>query len=381
MQPIVIIGTGLAGYNLAKEIRKLDKEIPLHLITADGGESYSKPMLSNALAKGKSPSQLVLSTAEQMAAQLAATIYTHTRVESIDPQSKTISTTSGEVNYSKLVLAAGASQIEPPLQGDAVDAVYSVNDLDDYAKFREALDKANHIGVIGPGLIGCEFANDLVAANKQVTVVGPSATPLDRLLPPDVGGLLMRKLEKAGVSWRLGVTATEVNKANGGFQMTLSDASQLQVDLVLSAVGLRPNLELARNTGMAVKRGIVVDRMLQTSLPDIYALGDCIELQGMVLPFVLPLMNSARTLAKTLTGNPTEISYPAMPVVVKTPAHPVVVSPPAADSDGEWQIELEDSGARALYRAKDGSLLGFVLTGDKVAEKAALSKELPAVLP
>jgi rubredoxin-NAD+ reductase len=222
---------------------------------------------------------------------------------------------------------------------------------------------------------------DLIAANKQVIVVGPSATPLDRLLPPDVGGLLMRELEKAGVTWRLGVTATEVNKANGGFHIILSDASQLQVDLVLSAVGLRPNLELARNTGMAVNRGIVVDRMLQTSLPDIYALGDCIELQGMVLPFVLPLMNSARTLAKTLTGNPTEISYPAMPVVVKTPAHPVVVSPPAADSDGEWQIELEESGARALYRAKDGSLLGFVLTGDKVVEKPALSKELPAVLP
>ncbi|WP_455366966.1 FAD-dependent oxidoreductase [Kaarinaea lacus] len=381
MQPIIIIGTGLAGYNLAKEIRKLDKNIPLHLITADGGESYSKPMLSNALAKGKSPAQLVLSTAEQMAAQLPATIYTRTRVESIDPQSRTINTTSGELQYSKLVLAVGASQVEPPLNGDAVDAVYSVNDLDDYAKFREALAAAETIGIIGPGLIGCEFANDLVAANKQVIVIGPAATPLDRLLPPQVGELLMRELEKAGVNWRLGVTATEVNKTNSGFQMILSDGSQLEVDLVLSAVGLQPNLELAKNTGMEVKRGIVVDRTLQTSFPDIYALGDCIELHGLVLPFVLPLMNSARTLAKTLTGNPTDISYPAMPVIVKTPAHPVVVSPPAVDSKGDWQIDLEDSGARALYRAKDGSLLGFVLTGDKVAEKPALSKELPAVLP
>ena len=381
MQPIIIIGTGLAGYNLAKEIRKLDKNIPLHLITADGGESYSKPMLSNALAKGKSPAQLVLSTAEQMAAQLPATIYTRTRVESIDPQSRTINTTSGELQYSKLVLAVGASQVEPPLHGDAVDAVYSVNDLDDYAKFREALAAAETIGIIGPGLIGCEFANDLVAANKQVIVIGPAATPLDRLLPPQVGELLMRELEKAGVNWRLGVTATEVNKTNSGFQMTLSDGSQLEVDLVLSAVGLQPNLELAKNTGMEVKRGIVVDRTLQTSFPDIYALGDCIEIHGLVLPFVLPLMNSARTLAKTLTGNPTDISYPAMPVIVKTPAHPVVVSPPAVDSEGDWQIDLEDSGARALYRAKDGSLLGFVLTGDKVAEKPALSKELPAVLP
>ncbi|WP_455207907.1 FAD-dependent oxidoreductase [Kaarinaea lacus] len=381
MNPIVIIGSGLAGYNLAKEIRKLDKDMPLHLITADGGESYSKPMLSNALAKGKSASQLVLSSAEKMAAQLAATIYTHTRVESIDAQSKLLVTTSGKVNYSKLVLAVGASQIDPLLKGDAVSDVFSVNDLDDYEKFLQALEAVQNVGIIGPGLIGCEFANDLVAVNKQVTVIGPSATPLDRLLPPAVGGLLMRELGKAGVKWRLGVKATEVNKVDGRYQITLSDASQLEVDLVLSAVGLQPNVELARNAGMLVNRGIVVNRTLQTSLPDIYALGDCIEIEGLVLPFVLPLMNAARTLARTLTGNTTELSYPAMPVVVKTPAHPVVVSPPAQDTEGEWDINLQDSGARALYRSKDGSLLGFVLTGDKVAEKPVLTRELPGVLP
>ena len=381
MQPIVIVGTGLAGYNLAKEIRKRDKDIPLHLITADGGESYSKPMLSNALAKGKSASQLVLSSAEQMAAQLPATIYTRTRVESIDPQSRLLKTTSGEIHYSKLVLAIGASQIEPPLKGNAVDAVYSVNDLDDYASFRQALEAAQHIGIIGPGLIGCEFANDLVSVNKQVTVIGPAKTPLDRLLPPAVGELLLGELEKAGVSWRLGVTATEVNKSGEQYSIVLSDGSQLEVDLVLSAVGLRPNLELARTSGIKVNRGIIVNRELQTSIENIFALGDCIELEGLVLPFILPLMNSARTLAKTLTGEPTNISYPAMPVIVKTPTHPIVVSPPAQGVDGEWQIEVEESGARALYRTKDGALQGFVLTGDKTDEKPALSKELPPVLP
>lgn len=380
MNPIVIIGTGLAGYNLAKEIRKRNKDIPLHLITADGGESYSKPMLSNALAKGKSASHLVLSTAEQMAAQLPATILTRTRVESIDPQSELLRTTSGEFHFSKLVLAIGASQIEPPMKGNGVDAVYSINDLDDYAAFRQALEAAQHIGIIGPGLIGCEFANDLVAAKKQVTVIGPAKTPLDRLLPPAVGELLKRQLEKAGVTWRLGVSATEVNKSGDQFNVVLSDGSQLDVDLVLSAVGLRPNIELARACGIKVNRGIVVNRQLQTSIENIYALGDCIELEGLILPFVLPLMNSARTLAKTLTGEPTKISYPAMPVIVKTPMHPVIVSPPALGVDGEWQIEVEENGARALFRAKDGSLQGFVLTGDKTDEKPALSKELPPVL-
>lgn len=380
MEPIVIVGTGLAGYNLAKEIRKYDKQIPLHLITADGGESYSKPMLSNALAKGKSASQLVLADAAKMAAQLDATIQCNTRVESIDVNAKLLHASSGELAYGKLILALGASQIDPPLQGNAVNDVVTVNDLDDYARFRQALETANHVGIIGPGLIGCEFANDLVNAGKKATVIGPSKIPLDRLLPEAVGEMVLQALTKAGIEWRLGVKATEVNSEGQGYQILMSDGSLLSVDLVLSAVGLRPNISLAQDAGLKVNRGIIVDRALQASHPDIYALGDCVEIEGLVLPFVLPLMNAARTLAKTLTGNTTPISYPAMPVVVKTPAHPIAVSPPAQDAKGVWEIDMEESGARALYRAENGSIVGFVLTGDKVAEKQTLSKELPAVL-
>jgi len=380
MDTIVIIGAGLAGYNLAKEIRKLDKQVPLQIITADGGESYSKPMLSNALAKGKSPAQLVLSDAEKMSQQLDATIISNTRVESIDIRARKLHTTSGEISYSKLVLAVGASQISPPLQGNAVKEVLTVNDLNDYEKFHQALDAATHVGIIGPGLIGCEFANDLTSAGKKVTVIGPSKTPLDRLLPDAVGELVLKELTKAGIKWRLGVKATEVNSEGDGYQISMSDGSKLSVDLVLSAVGLRPNISLAQNAGLKVGHGIIVDRTLQSSLPDIYALGDCAEVHGLVLPFVLPLMNAARALAKTLTGNTTHISYPAMPVVIKTPAHPIVVSPPARDANGKWDIEQDESGARACYRAEDGSLLGFVLTGDKISEKQSLAKQLPAVL-
>ena len=380
MKPVVIIGTGLAGYNLAKEIRKIDKTIPLQLITADDGESYSKPMLSNALSKHKTPAQLVMSTAEQMAGQLAASIQTNTRVKSIDTANRKLATDTGDVEYHKLVLAVGACQIDPSLGGDAAMDVLTVNNLDDYRVFRNALETAEHVGIVGPGLIGCEFANDLLSSGKKVTVIGPAHFPLDRLLPEAVGNLLMQKLESAGVQWRLGVLATGVNKHDDGYQIMMNDGSHLDVDLVLSAVGLRPDTALAEHAGIKVNRGIVVDRILQTSAPDVYALGDCIELDGLVLPFVLPLMNSARTLAKTLTGTTTEIRYPAMPVVVKTTAHPVVVSPPQYNVSGEWKIEIDDTGARAIYECDDGSIAGFVLTGDKVSEKQALTKTLPAVL-
>ena len=380
MDPIVIIGTGLAGYNLAKELRKLDKQVPLQLITADSGESYSKPMLSNALSKGKTARQLILSSAEQMAGQLAATIQANTLVEKIDPDGHTLDTSSGKVNYSKLVLAVGASQISPPLQGNAVAEIITVNNLNDYSGFRDVLEGAQHVAIIGPGLIGCEFANDLVSVNKDVTVIGPGVTPLDRLLPPSVGELVMNELSNAGVNWRLGVTATEVNRSNNHYHITMSDGAEIVADLVLSAVGLQPNIALAKEAGLKVNRGIVVNRLLQTSATDIYALGDCIEIEGMVLPFVLPLMNAARTLAKTLTGTETRISYPAMPVVIKTPVHPIVVSAPEQNAQGDWQIEIDEAGARALFQNHNGALLGFVLTGDKVNEKQALSKLLPPVL-
>ena len=113
--------------------------------------------------------------------------------------------------------------------------------------------------------------------------------------------------------------------------MTLSDHRVLSVDAVLSSVGLRPRTGLAERAGIAVKRGIVVDRYLATNAPDVYALGDCAEVEGLVLPFVMPIMHAARALAKTLCGEPTRLTYPAMPIVVKTTAYPVVVAPPAAE--------------------------------------------------
>ena len=168
MQPIIIIGSGLAGYTLAKEFRKLAPEVPLHIITQDDGAFYSKPMLSNALAKGKTAATLATSSAEQMAAQLHATVWSHTPVTAVDTVAHTVIARGETLVYDKLVLAIGAEPIRPPLSGDAT-MVHSVNNLTDYARFRERIEHASRIAVIGPGLIGCEFANDLIQAVKTVS--------------------------------------------------------------------------------------------------------------------------------------------------------------------------------------------------------------------
>ncbi|MDH5178966.1 MAG: FAD-dependent oxidoreductase [Gammaproteobacteria bacterium] len=384
MEPIIIIGSGLAAYNLAKEFRKLDTTTPLLFICADDGCFYSKPMLSNALEKGKSADELVMGDSDKMAADLNAQVMAYTRVEGIDPASHCVNTSSDEtIAYSKLVLALGAYPIIPPMAGDGAELIYTVNSLTDYREFRDAIEGKKHIAIIGPGLIGCEFANDLTGAGFSVTVIGPDKTPISSLIPAEVGAKLQQVLGERGVTWQLGTTCTEVNRHAGGFSLTLANGQTVQADVVLSAIGLRPETVLAEDSGLKVNRGIVVNRHLQTDKPDIYAMGDCAEVEGMVLPFVMPLMQQARALAKTLAGEPTEVSYPAMPVMIKTTACPLVVAPPPGGVAGEWQVVPVGEGLKAIYIGKDsGQTVGFALCGaEAVKEKMALSKELPVVLP
>ncbi|OQX33483.1 MAG: FAD-dependent oxidoreductase, partial [Candidatus Sedimenticola endophacoides] len=280
MKPVVIIGTGLAGYSLAREFRALDKETPLTLITGDGGEYYSKPMLSNALAQGKEASALVLSDAAKMERTLDARVITHTRVEAVDRAARRVSWSGGTLDYGALVMALGASPIRLPLTGSGAQEVLSVNSLDDYGGFRRRLEKARSVAIIGPGLIGCEFANDLQQGGRRVEVIGPDPYPISTLLPEAAGRALQRALEAAGVGFHLGTVTGDIDRESHGYRVALRDGGDLHADLVLSAVGLRPDTELARAAGLEVNRGIVVDRYLRAGDGDIYALGDCAEVEG-----------------------------------------------------------------------------------------------------
>lgn len=382
MEAIIILGTGLAGYTLAREFRKLDQDRKLVLITHDDGAFYSKPMLSNALAKNKTATTLVQQTAEQMAETLRADIITHTSIETIDLTAQTVSSGEHSWKYAQLVLALGASQIKLPISGDGAEDILSVNTLQDYELFRDRLENCKRVAIMGPGLIGCEFANDLANAGLSVDVIGPDQHPLQLLMPEPAGKALQGALSEMNVSWHLQDTVSEVSKTNEGYQLQLNSGAMLETDLVLSAAGLRPNTALAAAAGIQTGRGIITDKALVTSSPGVFAFGDCAEIEGLVLPYVLPIMHAARTLAQTLSGNAATLSLPAMPVGVKTPAHPIVVSPAAPGSAGEWHCETqEDGGQVALFKSFEGKLLGFALTGPlAVKQKMPLQKELPPVL-
>ncbi len=375
--PIVIVGTGLSGYSLAREMRKLDKDTPIVMVTADDGVSYSKPMLSTGFTKGKDADGLAQASTETMAEQLNIQLRTFATVTGIDPAAKALILGDERLAYSKLVLAWGADVIRLSLDGDGLEHVFSINDLMDYRAFRKALGGGKRVAIMGAGLIGCEFANDLRNGDYEVDVIAPSDAVMPGLLPRPAADAVQGELQNLGVRFHLETVVERVDQAEQGVTLTLANGDTLAADLVISAVGLRPRIELAKAAGIATGRGITVNRALETSVPDVYALGDCAEVDGHVLLYVLPLMACARALAKTLAGERTEVSYGTMPVMIKTPCCPTAVCPPPADAEGEWQVEQVGSDVKALFQAPDGQVLGFAVTGRFAMEKQALAKEVP----
>ena len=378
--PVVIVGTGLAGYNLAREFRKLDSETPLLLITADDGRSYSKPMLSTGFGKNKEADGLSMAAPGAMAEQLKAQVRTHTRISAIDPGHKQLWIGEEAVPYRDLILAWGAQTVQVPVEGDAQDAIFPINDLEDYARFRAAAAGKRRVLIMGAGLIGCEFTNDLIAGGYEVDVVAPCEHVMPTLLHPAAAGAVQAGLEGLGARFHLGPVLIRLNRTADGVEAHLSNGDVIPCDVVVSAIGLRPRIDLAAAAGIRVNRGIEVDRLLKTSHANIFALGDCAEVEGLSLLYVMPLMSCARALARTLAGNPTAVSYGAMPITVKTPACPLVVSPVPRGYEGVWSVEGHGADIKAVCRDADGNLLGYALTGQAVSEKLALNKELPALL-
>jgi len=304
-------------------------------MTADNGDYYSKPQLSNALTHKKEAHQLALFTKEKFAQQFNIDIKSHILLNSLDDLDEL------NPDFSHVVLATGATPVILPNLKNA----HVVNNLADYIKFREIIKNHKNITIVGAGLVGCEFANDLVNAGYQITVIAPEKYPLFNLLPEAAGLGLKKALEQKGVNWQL-----------GRYFQPEDDHG-----IILSAVGLRSNTALAKLANLTINKGIVVNHYLETSSPDIYALGDCAEVFGQVLPYIQPLTLGARALAKTILGEPTELIYPAMPVHIKTPAYPIVVIPPPVSPENHWEIDSHPDGVVGLCY-NQSQLVGLCLT-------------------
>ena len=376
---IVIIGSGLAGYLFAKEFRMLDTMTPLEIITADDGAFYSKPLLSTALKNRKSACELVVHTAEKMTTQLQAIVHTHVLVETIDPISQIVKIPYKKIFYQKLIFACGSYPIAPSFQGNAVSDIYSVNDLMAYKKFRHWIINKKYISIIGAGLAGCEFANDLVHEGYHIEVITKEPYPLAKFVPEPIGRALQQALLDIGVQWHLQQAVSAVNYHQKNYEILMADGKILPTNGIFSAIGIRARCDLAKTIDLDCRNGIVVDRYLKTNIENIYALGDCAEVAGETRQYVAPLLQCARALANHFVGDKNPVHYPPMPIIIKTPACPIVAYPPSKSIKGEWQCSGEGNNQYALFYDYQEKLQGFALSGSLVKKRIFLTKRLPSI--
>ena len=371
---VVIVGGGIAGWSVAEAIRERDPDTPLLLVSACEAISYPKPALSTAFAHGKRAEDLAEMDAVSHAERLGLEVRTETRVLKIDHQKKRLTTAKGGIQYGQLVLALGAHQRELPLDGDAADTVLRVNDLGAYRKLRQRLDEGvKHVTILGAGLIGTEFAEDLSIGGFEVSVIDPTDFPLSSLLPGSVGHELSDRLQEKGVRWHFHCTLDSVERAGERLRATLSSGEAIETDLVLSAAGLVPNTQLAEKAGIAVEQGIATDALMRTSVGDVYAIGDCAAVEGQVFAYIEPIRRQAATIAAGLRGESLPFDTRPPLVRVKTPSFPLTVCPPATSGRAVPRAEVRP-GRVDYYRGDD--LVGFVLSGEKAAGASGLYRSL-----
>jgi len=252
-----------------------------------------------------------------------------------------------------------------------------VNDLQSYRRFRAETDAQApaKILILGAGLIGCEFADDLSSAGHQVHLVDQANHPLTRLLPEALSRTLASALQEKGVSLHTNCTVQSIHTTSGGpLAVQLDSGDTVHSDVVLSALGLIPNVELAKLAGAATGIGIQVDSRLQTTVPGIYAIGDCAEHNGQLLPYVRPLQEQARALAANLCGHETHYHPNAGTIVIKTPSLPLAVWAP--EEPGDWFEREVDGHDIVLEHLSGNRLTGFALSGKRTRDASRYEAQI-----
>ncbi|MCL4555484.1 MAG: FAD-dependent oxidoreductase [Gammaproteobacteria bacterium] len=364
---IIIVGAGYAGWQAAESIRKLNKDQPILLVTACDGAVYPKPSLSMALQQNRTVNDLIESSGKDKAADLQIQIKTNTKVVSINPARKTLMTTSGKLEYDKLILATGAKAIAPLLSGDAAHEIVTLNNLPSYKRFRDQLTKQSHVSIIGSGLIALEIAEDLATQQIETSLIIRSNHVMRQLLPDTLSSEYEHKLHSQGIKLTKQVTATELNYHDNSLMLKLSNGDHIKTDIVVAAIGLNPTVELAEKAGLITHKGIVINEFCQTSNSDIYALGDCAEFGQQVLCYLEPIRRQATALASHIFGDLNQPYQLRQPLVkTKTPTMPMMVSQPIL-TEGEW-LDLSQNDQHKLLFINKKQVSGFILTGEFIKE-------------
>lgn len=385
---VVIIGAGLAGWHVIDAIRAKDKDIPITLITTDSGDRYHKPMLTMAISQNKRASDLVRATGSDAAEAAQVTLLANTHVVDIDPAAQTVQLAETRqagmpttINYDKLVLAVGAHPIFPKSLPE--DLVWHVNHIERFGQLQEKLATGSqHVAIVGAGMVGTEIAEDLLKAGHQVTLIDLNDAPLSQMLPPKATARIAQAVKSQGINFLGGYQVSSVSRMNdsdnaGKLQVnyepvasTIESAETKQpatiiVDHVIASTGLTVDDTLPTAAGIDYDRrtGIVVDApTLRTTADNIYAIGDCMSINGVACRYVAPLRAQATTIADDILGLE-HGGYDHKPPMIRLKNKAIsVMATGTPQAQGNWQVTSESNDELIMELLDDSSAVNATVT-------------------
>ncbi|MBB6466980.1 nitrite reductase (NADH) large subunit [Aminobacter lissarensis] len=365
---LVIIGNGMApGRMLEHLLEAAPDRYQVTIFNAEPRVNYDRIMLSPVLSGEKGYEEIIIH-GDGWYIKHGITLYKGHRIVAIDRAAKTVTSDHGVTEpYDKLVIATGSVPFIIPVPGNDMAGVLSYRDLDDVNAMLLAAQSRAKAVVIGGGLLGLEAAAGLQSRGMDVTVLHVMSTLMERQLDPAAGYLLQKAVEARGIKV-ITKANTKAIVGNGHVEgVELADGTIIAANLVVMAVGIRPNAAIARDAGIETNRGIVVDHGMSTSDPDVMALGECAEVGGQVYGLVAPLYEMARVAASHLAGEEgASFVHSDTPTKLKVTGIDLYSLGDFADGDDREEIVLRDAAAGIYKRLvlKDNRLIGTVLYGE-----------------
>jgi len=357
---LVLVGNGMAGVKAIEEILHISKEsFEITIIGEEPHPNYNRILLSKVLQGDTTVEDITLndwSWYEENNIQLL----TNEKAVHINSSERVVTTNIGTaIPYDELILATGSKPFILPIPGADKEGVTAFRDIKDTDEMLNASKKYRKAAVIGGGLLGLEAARGLLNLGMEVTVIHLGNSLMDRQLDPTAAGLLKEELERQGMKFLLEKNTAEIIGENRVERLRFTDGEELDCDLVVMAVGIKPNIELAKDTELTTNRGILVNDYLQTNIPHIYAVGECAEHNGIAYGLVAPLFEQAKVLAKAICGLET---MPYQGSVVSTQ---LKVSGVEVFSAGDF-IEGGEKKALRVFDEQDGLYKKMVFSGKKI---------------
>ncbi|MEK3769457.1 nitrite reductase large subunit NirB [Paenibacillus sp. FSL R5-0887] len=375
-EKLVLVGNGMAGIGTLEQILKLGGAYDITVFGSEPHPNYNRIMLSYVLEGSKTINDIILNDWNWYEDN-NITLHTATTVTRIDEHSKQVIADNGmAVSYDKVIIATGSNSFILPVPGCDKEGVVGFRDIADCDAMLAAAKQYNKAAVIGGGLLGLEAAKGLVNLGMDVTVVHLMEDLMERQLDRNASSMLQAELERQGVKFAMGKQTVELTGEQRVSGLQFSDGTSLAADFVVMAVGIKPNITVAKESGIAVNRGIVVDDYLQTSMQNVYSIGECAEHRGVCYGLVAPLFEQGMVLAKHLCGSDTN-PYEGSVVSTKLKISGVDVFSAGEfmDSPEHTVISSKDEWKRTYKKIllKDNVIVGAVLFGD-VTESANLQK-------